>query len=163
MKTFSVAILASLALNAATAFAQAPAIPATPGDAAGTVTAGGKTVTLKHASAAKVPEDGGPPLHQVVLTDQPVPTEALATELKPFGGGRLLRAGKVSGISFLIDSKGNTRNVIPFAGDVRGSQSQGGGSLAKFTASPTGVTGQGKKDPGGDWSYAASFNAAIAK
>jgi hypothetical protein len=160
MKALIAPAFIALALHATAASAQAPGIPAKAGEAAGTVTAGGKSATLKYAYAAHVPDDGA---YQVILTDQPVPPEALADELKPRGGARMLRAGKVSGVSMLVDPSGNTRNVIPFVGDTRGSQSQGGGSLAKFAVAPAGVTGQGHKDPGGAWSYSASFNAALRK
>jgi len=68
-------------MHAVSALAQtAPAIPAKAGDAAGTVQAGTTTVTLKHAYALG-PMDRGGQVYQVMLTDGPVPSDAIAKEL----------------------------------------------------------------------------------
>ena len=162
IKTPILATLLLIAIHGPASLAQVPAVPAKPGEAVGTVKAGTAVVTLKHAYAQRLPDET-PPLYQVILTDQPVAPEALANELKKFGGRPLLRAGKISGVSILVDARGSTRNVIPFIADLRGSNSQGGGSLDKFAESPSGITGQGQKAPGEAWSYSASFNAALAK
>ncbi len=151
------------------AIAQAPpAIPAKAGEAAGTVQAGKVTVNLKYAYAMGPLDAPADPVYQIVLTDAPIPPEALAAELKNRGGQRLLRTSKVSGISMLVDSKGFLRNIVPFVDEMRGSPMlASAGDLDKFAMTPAGITGQGKKglaDKGGQgWSYAASFNAALIK
>ena len=144
----------------------APAIPAKAGEAAGTVQAGKTTVTLKHAYALG-PLDRGGEVYQIMLTDGPVPREAVAKELA-FGGQSLLRAGKLSGITLLVDSTGFVRTVVPFVGDMRGSQMlASAGELDQFSVARTGVKGQGhmktSDTAGQGWSYAASWNAALTK
>lgn len=158
--TLAVAIVA-----ASPAFAQpAPAIPAKPGEAVGTVVMGKTTVTLKYAYASG-PEGGGDPVYQIMLTDGPVPPDVLAKGIATKGANGLLRSGKLSGISMLVDAKGFLRNIIPFVGDLQGNKMlASAGSLDKFTVTPSGLTGQGRMgtaDTGNQgWSYSASFNAA---
>ena len=155
-------------LHAVGAVAQtAPAIPAKSGDAGGTVQAGKTIVTLKHAYALG-PMDRGGQVYQVMLTDGPVPSEAVAKELALGGGQSLLRSSKLSGITLLVDSTGNVRNVVPFIGDLRGSKMlASAGKLDSFAVAPAGITGQGRKDVadtmGQGWSYAASWNAGLVK
>jgi len=138
-----------------------PPVPAKAGVAAGTVTAAGKTITLTHAYVG-ADADGN---YEVVLTDTPLPDAAIATEVKSRGGQQLLRQGKASGISMLVDAKGFIRNIIPFIGEnLRGNTMQASaGDLATFKASATSVTGQGSKTAaqtsGQGWSYSASWNA----
>lgn len=139
---------------------QTPPVPAKPGVAAGTVTVAGTTITLAHAYVGAL-ADG---LYEVVLTDAPVPQADIAVEVKSGGGQRLLRAGKVNGISMLVDDKGSLRNIMPFAGELRGnSMLASAGTLAAFTASAKSVTGQGSmttaQTMSQGWSYAASWNA----
>jgi len=162
------AVLALCLMQAVAALAQtAPAIPAKPGDAAGTVQLGSTTVTLKHAYALG-PMDRGGQVYQIMLTDGPVPPEALAKELALGGGQSLLRSSKLSGITLLVDSEGYLRNVVPFIGDIRGSKMlASAGKLDSFAVAPTGIKGQGRKGSGDTqgqgWSYAASWNAAVTK
>jgi hypothetical protein len=157
--TLAVAIAAAMP-----AWAQpSPAIPAKPGEAAGTVVMGNTMVTLKYAYASG-PEDAGDPVYQIMLTDGPVPPDVLAKGGATKGANGLLRSGKLSGISMLVDAKGFLRNIIPFVGDLKGNKMlASAGRLDKFTATPTGLTGQGRmgtSDTGNQgWSYAASFNA----
>jgi len=137
-----------------------PLIPAKAGMAAGTVAVGGTTITLAHAYVGALP-DG---LFEVVLTDAPVPPADIAVEVKRGGGQRLLRSGKVSGLSMLVDGTGFLRNIIPFVGKLRGgAMLASAGSLTAFAASATGVTGQGSMTPAQTmsqgWSFAASWNA----
>ena len=71
---------------------------------------------------------------------------------------------RLSGISMLVDGQGFLRNIIPFVGDLRGgSMLASAASLTAFTASATGVTGQGSMTPAQTmsqgWSFAASWNA----
>jgi hypothetical protein len=155
-------------LLAVAAIAQtAPAIPAKSGDAAGMVQAGKTIVTLKHAYALG-PIDRGGEVYQIMLTDGPVPSDVVAKELALGGGQSLLRSGKLSGITLLVDSTGFVRTMVPFIGDLRGSQMlASAGQLDRFAAAPTGITGQGSKGAadtmGQGWSYAASWNTAITK
>lgn len=144
-------------------FAQpVPAIPAKPGEAAGTVVMGNSTVTLKYAYASG-PEDAVDPVYQIMLTDGPVPPEVLAKGSATKGANGLLRSGKLSGISMLVDAKGFLRNIIPFVGDLKGNKMlASAGRLDKFTVAPSGLIGQGRMGAGDTnqgWSYAASFNA----
>lgn len=161
------AVLALASWTAATALAQqAPAVPSTSGVAAGTVQLGKTTVTLKHAYALG-PMDMGGMLYQVVLTDSPVPPEALAKEIAR-GGQPMLKAGKLSGITLLVDDNGFVRNMVPFVGELRGSSMlASAGRLDSFAVTPSGTTGQGRKTldqtVGQGWSYAASWNATVTK
>ena len=159
----SAAILAltGLVFTGSTASArQTPPVPAKPGMAAGTVTVGSTTITLAHAYVGAL-ADG---LYEVVLTDAPVPPADIAVEVKSGGGQRLLRSAKISGISMLVDGTGFLRNIIPFVGELRGSSMlASAGTLTAFTASATGVTGQGSmtaaQTMSQGWSYAASWKA----
>lgn len=161
------AVLALAGCTAATALAQqAPAIPSSPSLAAGTLQLGKTTVTLKHAYALG-PMDMGGKLYQVVLTDSAVPPDALAKELAR-GGQPLLKAGKLSGITLLVDDTGFVRNMVPFVADLRGSSMLASvGKLESFAVTPNGLTAQGRKQidqtVGQGWSYAASWNALITK
>jgi hypothetical protein len=152
---------------AATTQAQpVPEVPLAVGMAAGSVQLGKTTVTLKHAYALG-PMDMGGKLYQVVLTDAPVPRDAQAKELAR-GGQPLLKVGKLSGITLLIDDAGFVRNMVPFVGELRGSSMQASaGRLDSFVVTPRGVTGKGRKQVdqtvGQGWSYAASWNAGVTK
>jgi hypothetical protein len=155
-------------LQAVGALAQTvPAIPPKSGEAAGTVQAGKTIVTLKHAYTLG-PMDRGGQVYQIMLTDGPVPPDAVAKELALGGGQSLLRSSKLSGITLLVDSEGFVRAVVPFIGDIRGSQMlASAGKLDSFAVAPTGITGQGRKGTADTmqqgWSYAASWNAAVTK
>jgi hypothetical protein len=138
-----------------------PPIPAKSGVATGTVTAAGKSITLTHAYVG-ADADGN---YEVVLTDTAIPEAAIATEVKSLGGQRLLRQGKASGISMLVNAKGFVLNIVPFIGEnLRGNTMQASaGDLASFKATATSVTGQGSRTTaqtsGQGWSYSASWNA----
>lgn len=164
-----VAALGVAAMTAVTALAQpaaAPAIPTTLGTAAGNVRVGNVTVTLKHAYAlAGTLADER--IYQIVLTDAPVPAKALARELAR-GGQALLKAGKLSGLSLLAGPDGSIRNIVPYIGELRGSQMlASAGSVDGFKVTTTSVIGQSSRDGsrtgGQGWSYAAGWNAAVAK
>lgn len=149
----------------AVAFAQAaPAVPAKPGEAAGTLQAGKTTVALKYSYA--MPFDDA---YHVMLTDTPVPAEMLAKELKLGGGQSMLRQKKASGVFMIVAKDGFVRTLIPFVGDdIRGNNSMASvGKLDSFAATPSSVSGQGARTlaqtMNQGWSYAASFNAALAK
>jgi hypothetical protein len=111
--------------------------------------------------------DMGGMLYQVVLTDSPVPPEALAKEIAR-GGQPMLKSGKLSGITLLVDDTGFVRNMVPFVGELRGSSMlASAGRLDSFAVTPSGTTGQGRKTldqtVGQGWSYAASWNATVTK
>ena len=143
----------------------APAIPGKPGLAAGAVQAGATKITLAHAYASG-PLGEDDPIYQIVLTDTPLPTNAIAKELER-GGQSLLRSGKVSGVALLVDASGFVRSMAPFVGsDLRGSQMLASvGQLAAFAVKDGRVTGQGALTTGQTmsqgWSYAASWNATL--
>ena len=150
----------------AAAFAQpAPTVPAKAGEAAGTLQAGKTSVALRHAYAMQVND-----AYHVMLTDTPVPADMLAKELKLGGGQTMLRQKKASGVFIVVAAKdGFVRTLVPFVGDdMRGGNSMASvGNLQSFAATPAAVSGQGSQTPaqtmGQGWSYAASFNAALAK
>jgi len=164
-------LLIATSLSAA-AFARVPAvqtplpIPATPGVAVGTVKAGARSVTLAHAYASGPIDDFGEPVYQIVLTDSPVPPEALDRELRRFGGAPLLRAGKLSGIIMTVGQNRIARVMVPFIGpDLRGSAMLSSVPLTTFTVQGGRVTGQGARAVGDTmgqgWSYSASWNATL--
>ena len=153
----------------AVAFAAAaqspPPVPAKVGAAAGIVEAGAKKITLAHAYVAG-PIGDDDPLYQVVLTDAPIPEDAIEKELLHRGGQALLRAGKINGIALTVDGTGFIRNVRPFVGELRGNQMlASAGQLAAFAAKEGRSTGQGiltsAQTMKQGWSYAASWNAAV--
>lgn len=166
MKTLrSLALSTALCAVHVIAFAQAaPAVPAKPGEAAGTVQAGKTSVALKYSYA--MPFDDA---YHVMLTDTPVPADMLAKELKLGGGQTMLRQKKASGVFMIVAKDGFVRTLIPFVGeDIRGNNSMASvGKLDSFTATPSSVSGQGGRTlaqtMNQGWSYAASFNAALAK
>jgi len=143
-----------------------PALPAKPGIAAGAVKAGSASVTLAHAYALG-PIDSGGTVYQIVLTNNPIPADALAKELAR-GGQSLLKSGKLQGIGMLVDESGFIRNIVPYIGELRGSSMlASAGQLESFAATARGVTGRGSKVTGDTmgqgWSYVASWNAALVK
>ena len=114
------------------------------------------------------PSDRGGPVYDVMLTDGPVPPEILAKGLGIGGAKALLNSGKLSGITMLVGADGGLRNIIPFAGDLRGEKMlASAGKLDSFAATPNGLTGQGRKaladTMGQGWSFAAGWNAAVGK
>jgi hypothetical protein len=166
MKTLrNLALSIGLSAVHAVAWAQAlPAVPAKAGEAAGALQAGKTSVALKHAYAMPVDD-----AYHVMLTDGPVPADMLARELKLGGGQSMLRQKKVSGIFMIVSKDGFVRTLIPFVGDdIRGGNSMASvGKLDTFAATPSSVAGQGSRTlaqtMNQGWSYAASFNAALAK
>ena len=81
-----------------------PAAPAQPGElqpgqASGTYTAKGQVVELKYAYAGRAERFGEESL-VVLLTDQPIPAEALAEEIK---SAPLLESEKIRGLEYVLD------------------------------------------------------------
>jgi hypothetical protein len=161
----NLAVSIALCTVHALAFAQpAPALPAKAGDAAGTLQAGKTSVALKHAYAMQFDD-----AYHLMLTDTAVPADMLARELKLGGGQTMLRQKKASGVFMILSKDGFVRTLIPFAGDdLRGSSSMASvGKLDSFAATAGNVSGQGSRTlaqtMNQGWSYAASFNAALAQ
>jgi hypothetical protein len=72
------------------------------GEASGTFTARGETVALKYAYAARSTRFGKDSII-VLLTDRPIPKDALADELK---SQTKLYAGEIRGLEYAIDKDG---------------------------------------------------------
>jgi hypothetical protein len=97
--------------SAQTEAKQSPAAPGTtqptssepgelkPGQASGTYTAKGEVVQLKYAYAGRVERFGSESL-VILLTDRPIPPEAVAEELK---STPLLEGDKLRGLEYAID------------------------------------------------------------
>ena len=73
-----------------------------PGQASGTCTAKGEVVELKYAYAGRAQRFGTDSM-VILLTDKPIPPEALAEEIK---SAPLLEAEKLRGLEFVIDENG---------------------------------------------------------
>jgi hypothetical protein len=88
--------------------AQTPAPPAAPsgelqpGQASGSYTAKGETVDLKYAYAGRAERFGAESM-VILLTDKPIPPEALAEEIK---SAPLLEGEKIRGLEYVIDDNG---------------------------------------------------------
>jgi len=164
-RTMTIAAVTVFMLAVGAAAQSPPPVPAKVGAAAGTVEAGAKKITLLHAYVAgPIGEDDS--LYQVVLTDAPIPDDAIGKELLHRGGQALLRAGKVNGIALTVDGTGFIRNIVPFIGELRGNQMMASaGRLTVFAAKEGHSTGQGMltsaQTTKQGWSYAASWNAAV--
>ena len=72
------------------------------GQATGSYTAKGEVVELKYAYAAKA-ERFGVDSMVILLTDKPIPAEALAEEIK---NQTLLQSGQLKGLEYAIDKDG---------------------------------------------------------
>jgi hypothetical protein len=147
----------------ATASQAIPPVSDKPGVAVGSIKRGSATVTLTHAYASG-PFDSDN-LYMVVLTDGPIPAASIGAETK-MGGQPLLRAGKLQGISLMVDSKGFVRNMVPYIGELQGNRMiSSAGQLTSFAVRGGRVTGQGSmtadRTMGQGWSYAASWNATL--
>jgi hypothetical protein len=73
-----------------------------PGEASGSYTARGETVELKYAYAGRGKRFGNDATI-VLLTDQPIPAEALASEIE---SQSLLNQGKIKGLEYVVDKEG---------------------------------------------------------
>ena len=77
----------------------APAGELQPGQASGSFTAKGETVELKYAYAGKAERFGTQSL-VILLTDKPIPADALAEEIK---SAKMLEDEKLRGLEYVID------------------------------------------------------------
>lgn len=73
-----------------------------PGQARGTYTANGEVVELKYAYAGRAVRFGSESL-VILLTDNPIPSEALAEEIK---SATLLEVEKIRGLEYVIEENG---------------------------------------------------------
>jgi len=85
---------------AATQAAQAGELQ--PGQASGTFTAKGEVVELKYAYAGRAQRFGNDSL-VILLTDKPIPSEAVAEEIK---SAPLLEGETIRGLEYVIDENG---------------------------------------------------------
>jgi len=128
-----------------------------PGEASGTYTAKGEVVELKYAYAGRAERFGTDSL-VILLTDKPIPADAVAEELK---STPLLEGEKIRGLEYAIDENGVWVRYHP-------SQYQESGSnKLKDYKVENGIV-RGTDDNSGDLSdgkYArkVKFVAAIAK
>ncbi len=84
-----------------------PAAPTNPGElqpgqASGTYTAKGEVVELKYSYAGRAERFGTDSL-VVLVTDKPIPPEALAEEIK---SATMLEGGKIRGLEYVFDDNG---------------------------------------------------------
>jgi hypothetical protein len=91
----------------ATAAKESPAKPVNPGElqpgqASGTYTAKGEVVELKYSYAGRAERFGTDSL-VVLVTDKPIPPEALAEEIK---SATMLEGEKIRGLEYVFDDNG---------------------------------------------------------
>lgn len=139
--------------------APAPAQPGElqPGQASGTYTARGEVVELKYAYAGRAVRFGTESL-VILLTDQPIPSEALAEEIK---SASLLEGEKIRGLEYVIEENGMWVRYHPSQ-----YQESGSNKIKDYKVENDVVRGVDENDGGlSDGKYARSvkFVAAIAK
>jgi hypothetical protein len=127
------------------------------GEASGSYTAKGEVVQLKYAYAGHAQRFGNDSL-VILLTDQPIPPEALAEEIK---SQTLLSAEKIKGLEYAVDKDGYWVRYHPSH-----TQESKNGQLKDFVV--TGDTVKGSdEDPGeafqGRYSRSVKFFATISK
>ena len=139
-----------------------PAKPTEPGalqvgEASGSYTAKGETVQLKYAYAGRAQRFGSDSL-VILLTDKPIPAEALAEEIK---SQTLLLAEKIRGLEYAIDKDGYWVRYHPSQ-----TQASKSGGLKEFSVANDIVKGS-DEDKGevfeGKYSRSVKFVAAISK
>jgi hypothetical protein len=128
-----------------------------PGQASGTYTAKGEVVELKYAYAGRAVRFGSESLI-ILLTDKPIPSEALAEEIK---SATLLEGDKVRGLEYVIDENGMWVRFHPSQ-----YQESGSNKLKEYKVENEIVRGVDENDGSlSDGKYARSvkFVAAIVK
>jgi len=130
-----------------------------PGQASGTYTAKGEVVELKYAYAGRAVRFGTDSM-VILLTDKPIPADAVAEELK---SAPLLESEKIRGLEYVIDEKENGMWVRYHPSQYQESSSN---KLKEYTVE-NGIV-RGIDDNSGDLSegkYARNvkFAAAVAK
>ena len=128
-----------------------------PGQASGTYSAKGEVVELKYAYAGRAVRFGDESL-VILLTDQPIPSEALAEEIK---STPLLEGEKIRGLEYVIDENGMWVRYHPSQ-----YQESGSNKIKDYKVENDVVRGVDENDGSlSDGKYARSvkFVAAIAK
>ena len=143
--------------NPAASQSQAQAGGLQPGQASGTYTAKGEVVELKYSYAGRAVRFGSESL-VILVTDKPIPPEAVAEEIK---STPLLEGDKIRGLEYVIDENGMWVRYHPSQ-----YQESGSNKLKEYKVENDIV--RGVDDNAGDLSngkYARSvkFVAAIAK
>jgi hypothetical protein len=143
--------------SGATQPATAPAGDLQPGQASGTYTAKGEVVELKYAYAGRA-ERFGTESMVVLLTDKPIPAEALMEEIK---SATMLESDKLRGLEYVIDENSMWVRYHP------GQYQESGSNKLKDYKVENGIV-RGVDDNDGDLSngrYARSvkFVATLAK
>jgi hypothetical protein len=139
-----------------------PAPPATagelqPGQASGTYTANGKVVELRYSYAGRAERFGTDSL-VVLVTENPIPPEALAEELK---SATLLEDEKIRGLEYVFDENGMWVRYHP--GQY---QESGSNKLKEYKVENGIVRGFDNNDgdlSDGKYARSVKFVAAIAK
>ena len=128
-----------------------------PGQASGTYTAKGEVVELKYAYAGRAVRFSSESL-VVLLTDKPIPSEAVAEEIK---SSTLLESNKIRGLEYVIEENGMWVRYHPSQ-----YQESGSNKLKEYKVENDVVRGIDENDGGlSDGRYARSvkFVAAIAR
>ena len=128
-----------------------------PGQASGTYTAKGEVVELKYAYAGRGVRFGSESLI-ILLTDKPIPSEAVAEEIK---STPLLEGDKIRGLEYVIEENGMWVRYHPSQ-----YQESGSNKLKEYKVENEIVRGVDENDGSlSDGKYARSvkFVAAIAK
>ena len=128
-----------------------------PGEASGSYTASGETIALKYAYAGRGQRFGEESII-VLLTDSPIPPEALADEIK---SQTMLLDKKIRGLEYVFSKDGYWVRFHP--GQYQESKS---GSLKDYSVENDVVKGT-DEDPGdlsnGKYKRSVKFVAAISK
>jgi hypothetical protein len=142
--------------NAETKPSQAQPGELQPGQASGTYTAKGEVVELKYAYAGRGVRFGSESLI-ILLTDKPIPSEAVAEEIK---STPLLEGDKIRGLEYVIEENGMWVRFHPSQ-----YQESGSNKLKEYKVENEIVRGVDEDSSLSDGKYARSvkFVAAIAK
>jgi hypothetical protein len=128
-----------------------------PGQASGTYTAKGEVVELKYAYAGRGVRFGNESLI-ILLTDKPIPSEAVAEEIK---STTLLEGDKIRGLEYVIDENGMWVRYHPSQ-----YQESGSNKLKEHKVENEIVRGVDENDgslSGGKYARSVKFVAAIVK
>jgi hypothetical protein len=145
------------AVNPAATAPQAQSGELQPGQASGTYTAKGEVVELKYAYAGHAERFGSDSL-VILLTDKPIPPEAVAEEIK---STPLLEGDKIRGLEYSIDENGMWVRFHPSQ-----YQQSGSNKLKEYKVENDIVRGVDEDDGSisdGKYVRSVKFAAAIAK
>ncbi len=137
--------------------AQAQAGDLQPGQASGTYTAKGEVVELKYSYAGRAERFGSESLI-ILVTDKPIPSEAVAEEIK---STTLLEGDKIRGLEYAIDDNGMWVRYHPSQ-----YQESGSNKLKEYKVENGIVRGVDENDgslSNGKYARSVRFVAAIAK